>query len=75
MSIRWIMLMLLMAYAVNTLASIDDFNETINSSDRDQKKFAAEIQTQLGITNEKTLIKTTEKDSVALEGFKLRLFK
>ena len=74
MSLRWIMLVLLVAWGVNAFALISDFNEIIAETAIDQHELAAEIQTQVGVTKEKTLKTLTEKDSVALKGFNLRIF-
>ena len=74
MSIRWIMLVLLVAYGLNAFASIENFNEIIISAQEDQQKLAAELQAQVGILNEIKPKHTIESKSVASEGFTLRLF-
>ncbi len=75
MSLRWVLLVLLVAYRVSVFASIENFNELVHEAVRDQHTLEAELQNQLGINNEKTLRFITENDSVAPKGFKIRLIK
>lgn len=74
MSIRWILLVLLVAYGLNAFSSIEHFNEIIISTQQDQQKLAAELQTQLGIKNETNSNQITDSKSVASKSFNLRLF-
>ena len=74
MSIRWIMLVLLVAYGLNAFASIENFNEIIISVQEDQQKLAADLQAQVGVLNEKKPKYPTESKSVASEGFTIRVF-
>ena len=73
MSLRWFLLVLLVAYGVSVFAAVENFNELVHEAVRDQHTLEAELQNQLGINNEKTLGFITENDSVAPKGFKIRL--
>jgi hypothetical protein len=67
MSLRWIFLVLLFAYGVSVFASVENFNEMIEQTTKEQNQLAAEIQFHLDITNEKTL-EISRTESVALKG-------
>ena len=73
MSIRWIMFVLLVSWGINSFALIANFNEIIVETAIAQDELASEIQNQFGATK-KTFETLTEKDSVALKGFHLRIF-
>lgn len=75
MSLRWFLLVLLVAYGVSVFAAVENFNELVHEAVRDQHTLEAELQNQLGINNEKTLGFITENDSVAPKSFKIRLIK
>ena len=73
MNTRWIVLVFLIAYGLNTFASIGNFNEIISSTEQTQHQLASELQTQLGIENEKNPEQTTRSKSISAEGFSLRV--
>lgn len=75
MSLRWVLLVLLVAYGVNAFAEVENFNQLVSEAVRDQNRLAAEIQTQLGISNEKTRELISESNSVTNEGFKIRIIR
>lgn len=74
MSTRWIVLVFLVAYGLNTFASIGNFNEIIGTSEQTQHQLASELQTQLGIKIEKNPEQATEGKSISAKGFSLRVF-
>ena len=74
MSARWIVLVFLVAYGLNTFASISNFSEIIASSEQSQHELASELQAQLGIKNEKNPKQITEYNSISAKGFSLRVF-
>ena len=74
MSLRWIFLTLLFAYAVDAYSAIENFDQLIRENNRSQLQLASEIQTQLGFKKQKTLDILSESDSASLEGFNLKVF-
>jgi predicted PurR-regulated permease PerM len=67
MSLRWIFLVLLVAYGVSVFASVENFNEMIEQTTHEQNQLAAEIRSRLENTNEKTL-EISRNESVDLKG-------
>ena len=73
MSLRWVLLVLIVAYAVNVFAAVKNFNELVREAVRDKHTLESELQTELGINNEKTLKLISGNDSAASKGFKIRI--
>ena len=74
MKLKWIFIILLMAYTLDAFSSVDGFQEIIADNTISQTKLAAEIQRLLGIKHEKTLQNMTDIESVALKGYNLRVY-
>jgi hypothetical protein len=74
MSLRWVLAVLIVAYGVYSFSSELEFDQLIRENNRAQMQLAAEIQSQLGLTKEKTLKAQTVVKTVSLEGFNLKIF-
>ncbi|OFZ28755.1 MAG: hypothetical protein A2622_06640 [Bdellovibrionales bacterium RIFCSPHIGHO2_01_FULL_40_29] len=74
MSLRWIFLVLIFAWGIHVFAAIEDFAAIVAESIQNEKMLAAEIQSHLGFQKEKTLEYLTESESVALEGFNIKVY-
>ncbi len=74
MSLRWIFLTLLLAYAVDAFSAIENFDQLIRGNTNSQFQLASEIQIQVGLKKAKTLESLSEVDSESLEGFNLKVF-
>ncbi|MBC7465964.1 MAG: hypothetical protein H7256_08220 [Bdellovibrio sp.] len=67
--------MLIVAYGLSALASVDNFNEMIVETQHDQQKLASEIQTQLDIQKEKNPEGSVSNETIAAQGFKIKLIR
>ena len=73
MILRWVLLVLIVAYGVSVFAAVENFNELVTAAVRDQHTLESELQTQLGMNNEKTLELISGNESAAPKGFKIRI--
>ncbi len=73
MSLRWVFLVLILAYGVNVFAVVENFNKLVKQAVCDQHNLESELQTQLGINNEITPGPISESESAATRGFKVRI--
>ena len=74
MSLRWIFMTLLFAYAVDAFSAIDNFDQLIRENNCSQLKLASKLHTKLELKKQKTLDILSESDSVSLEGFNLKVY-
>lgn len=72
MSIRWIFLVLIFAYGISVLAAVEDFNQIIADSSKEQIRLAIAVQDQLQDTKQKTL-ENSGSESIALQGSILKI--
>lgn len=75
MSLRWLFLVLLVAWGVNAFGAIENFNQIIVETITDQETLASEIQTHMTEQKEETLESKTDTESVASEGFKSNIIR
>lgn len=74
MSLRWILLILVVAFAVDAFSAVQDFNQMIAQTEHDQRQLAQEIHSQVNDTNEKALESLSQSELHALKGFNLKIY-
>ena len=74
MSLKWIFAMLVVCYGLSSLADTINFNQLIDKNMQTQNQIASEIQTQVGLSKQKSLKDLSVSEVVSLEGFNLRVF-